>query len=185
MFGRFREIVDWRFVLSAAFLILVVQLGFNSWSDSQHNDRLVRQLEQVHKTAAKERKQASEERAVLVEGQRRLRRDYQLLLDYLESIGVAVPPNLSRAITLGGSGDDDDGDRTTITVRPDDDNDNDSSTSAPSTPSPTPSQGGSSDDPDVVEDLTGEVGDTVEDTRRLTEDTIKDLTDNLDAIVDP
>lgn len=183
MFGRFREIVDWRFVLSAAFLILVVQLGFNSWSDSQHNDRLVRQLEHVQLTAEKERKQASEERAVLVEGQRQLRRDYQMLLDYLETIGVAVPPNLSRAITLGGSGDNDDGHDgdTNITVRPQ----TSGSSSTPSSPSPTPSESGSSDDPDPVEDLTDQLGGTVEDTRKMTEDTIRDLTDNLGEIVEP
>lgn len=182
MFTRFREIVDWRFVLSAAFLILVVQLGFNSWSDSQHNDRLVRQLEHVQETAANERKQASDERAVLVEGQRQLRRDYQLLLDYLESVGVAVPPNLARAITLGSGrndDDDDDGGDTNITVRPQ--MGSGSPSSSPSTPSPTPSQ---SDDPDAVEDLTDQIGGTVEDTRKITEDTIKDITDNLGSIVE-
>lgn len=177
MFARFREVVDWRFVLSSAFLILVVQLGFNSWSDSRHNDRLVRQLETVTKVAASDRKEASEERAVLVEGQRQLRRDYQLLLDYLESVGVAVPPNLARAITLGGSGrdnDDDDGD-TNITVLPE----TRTTTPAPSSsssggsgsPSPTPDEG----EPnltDVVPDLPlpGPVGEATDTAKRIVDD---------------
>lgn len=177
---RLREIVDWRFLLATAFLALVVQLGFNSWSDAQHNEALLSQMKRDHATWDAERKSASAERERLMEGQRQLRRDYQVLLDYLESEGITVPPNLARTITLGssgGSGDDDDDDRTTITVRPEDDDDGGSS---PATPSPTPSQSGSTDEPDVVDDLT----DTIDETRKMTEDTIRDLTDNLDDIVE-
>jgi hypothetical protein len=171
VFGRFREIVDWRFVLSAAFLILVVQLGFNSWSDSQHNDRLVQQLEHVQADAAAERQQASKERAVLVEGQRRLRADYQKLLDYLEGEGIEVPPNLSRTVTLGGSGDndndDDDGDTTRIEVRP-----QTGSTSTPPSSSSSPPSSSNEpeeDGPDVdlpdteLPPVAGEATDTAKD----------------------
>lgn len=177
---RLREVVDWKFLLATAFLMLVVQMGFNSWSDAQTNESLVAQIKRDRAAEAAKDAEASRERQRLVEGQEQLRRDYQLLLDYLESEGVAVPPNLARAITLGSSGrdDDDDGD-TNITVRP---QTSGGSTSAPSSPSPSPS--GSSDDPDVVEDWTDQIGGTVEDTRKMTKDTIKDLTDNLGEIVE-
>lgn len=179
---RVRELIDWRFLLATAFLALVVQMGFNSWEHAQQNEALVAQLKRDRATAASERHEASQERRQLVEGQDQLRRDYQLLLDYLESAGVAVPPNLARAITLGSSGrnssddDDDDGD-TNITVRP--------QMSGGSSPSSNPPSSVPSDDPDPVEDLTDQIGGTVDETRKMTEDTIRDLTDNLGDIVEP
>lgn len=178
MLGRLREIIDWKFILAAAFLMLVVQMGFNSWSDAKTNESLVTQLEAEQARSAVDRKQASEERTRLVEGQRQLRRDYQLLLDYLEDEGVTIPPNLARAIVAGSgrtnNDDDDDGGTTRIEVRP-----NSGSTSSPSS-SPSPSGGGSSDPPNVVEELPKQIGGTVDDTRKQ----IEDLTDGLGSMVE-
>ena len=176
MMRRLREIIDWRFILATALLALVVELGFNSWSDAQANQALVTQMKQDHVTWDAERRQASKERQRLLDSQQQLRRDYQLLLDYLEAEGITVPPNLARAIVAGSgrtNNDDDDG-TTRIEVRP-----NSGSTSSPSS-SPSPSGGGSSDPPNVVEELPKQIGGTVDDTRKQ----IEDLTDGLGSMVE-
>lgn len=154
---RMLQVVDWRFLLTAAFLALVVQMGFNSWEHAKHHTQLVEQIKAERVEAVKDRAAAQRERERLVAGLKRL-------LVYLESAGVEIPSNVSRPITV------DPGSSTRVTVRPQTVNPTPPTSSSSPTPSGPPSSPPNNDGGVPEVPLPEPVGQATDTAKRIIED---------------
>lgn len=173
MWVRVRELLDWRFLLSAAFLALVVTASLNSWAVEKHNRALMAQLDHDRAAAVVERSEASRERQRILDGQNELQERHERLLDYLRSQGIDVPESIYRTSSTRVDGDDDDGgDTNNITVRPETSNDQ-SESGRSSSPSPSPSASTSENNvTDVVPEipLPAPAGEATDTAKRIIED---------------
>lgn len=164
---------DWRFLTAMTTLVLVGSVCWTTIAQARDNEAKTEQIDHLVSAIADEQASSARQRDRLLDGQQRLERQYNSLLDrqrvlvrLLEEYGVpasAIPPELQGSrVTIrerdnDDNDDDDDDEGDTIIVRP------------PSTSNPTPRPTRPADDDD-------DDGETVPD--------VDDLTDMTDDIVD-
>lgn len=157
---------DWRFLTAMTTLVLVGSVCWTTIAQARDNEAKTEQIDHLVSAIADEQASSARQRDRLLDGQQRLERQYNSLLDrqrvlvrLLEEYGVpasAIPPELQ-------------GSRVTIRERDNDDEGDTIIVPAPNTPDPRPRPTQPADDDD-------DDGETVPD--------VDDLTDMTDDIVD-
>lgn len=110
---RMIRFIDWRLIVSITVLLIVVSAIHSSLATAQDRDRLAAEAVRKDRIAAAERRDASAERARILEGQRRLEEKYDALLatqrrivGYVNARGIFIP----ESVFDGSSDSDDDSD---------------------------------------------------------------------------
>lgn len=159
---------DWRFLTAMTTLVLVGSVCWTTIAQARDNEAKTEQIDHLVSAIADEQASSARQRDRLLDGQQRLERQYNSLLDrqrvlvrLLDEYGVpasAIPPELQGSrVTIRERDNDDDDEGDTIIVP------------APNTPDPRPRPTQPADDDD-------DDGETVPD--------VDDLTDMTDDIVD-
>lgn len=94
------KVLDWKFLLALAFLILSGQVGFSSYATTRDNHDLIATVQQGQRLAKADRAKASKERQMLLDTQEQLKDNYTQLLSYLDAAGVVVPDTLTNGLRL-------------------------------------------------------------------------------------